>query len=237
MTLTTWPSVVMLLCILGSYCARRYLPVKHLFQTDFGAFMLSVITALLSATAHVVQSKGLNGPAIVQSCVAATLALLAALNPTSAQVASVLARKARTSGSTVAAIAFFCLVGMGLSSCATPGAIALKNCEVGSLPQTEQSVLSCVVSAAAGGGDVQTLITSCGTGLVGTQFNCLVQAVLAWYTGKVPAHGQVDAVTIAAIAHLQVWLNANKGTSCNDSDVNHALRKIDPRMTYASVSQ
>jgi hypothetical protein len=129
---------------------------------------------------------------------------------------------------------FFCLFS---ASCATAGGQAIKTCEVNSLPQTEQGAIACAAAAATGGGDVQSAITACAAGIVPSQFNCLIQGLVAWFKGRIPAHGQADPAYLAATQHLQVWLNSHSSSSCTQKEAEQLSCLFHHRFGYAMASR
>lgn len=131
-----------------------------------------------------------------------------------------------------AALVFLCL----FVSCATPGAQAIKNCEINLLPQTEQAAMACVVSASTSSGDAQAAITACASGIVPSQFNCLIQGVETWWKSTMPAKGEPRPDAVRAITNLEIWQNAHGKTSCNQNDVNQLSKAIWAHVGYASVN-
>lgn len=75
------PALVMLSLVVLSYCARKFLPTTHAFQTPLGALLLAMITAASTAIASAIQANGLNGTTVVQAAVGAVMSLLASSNP------------------------------------------------------------------------------------------------------------------------------------------------------------
>jgi hypothetical protein len=131
-------------------------------------------------------------------------------------------------------LVLFCL---GVSGCGTAGAQAIKKCELNSLPQAEQGAIACAAAAVTSGGDVQSSITACAAGIVPSQFNCLIQGLVTWFKGRIPSHGQADSMTLAAVGHLQVWLNAHGGTACAPTDIERLSTTLTRRFGYAMVDQ
>lgn len=104
------------------------------------------------------------------------------------------------------------LVFLGIGGCATSGGAALGACELGKLPQTIQSAIACAISAAgsAQSGDAQPALDACVGGLGGEQAGCLMGAVLNWFKGTIPAHGQARPETLVAIERIQTWKSRHK---------------------------
>lgn len=79
--LTGWPALAMLACVLVSYALRRFTPSTGRWHTGGGAFVLALVTAVLSATAQAIQAHGLALASIESAAIGAVLSLLATSNP------------------------------------------------------------------------------------------------------------------------------------------------------------
>jgi hypothetical protein len=93
---------------------------------------------------------------------------------------------------------------------------ALGVCELGALPQTTQGAIACALSVAnnstAPGGSTQAALTACVASLGPEQASCVMQAVMSFLKGQVPAHGQASEQTLIAISRVRAYLDAHPVT-------------------------
>lgn len=91
----------------------------------------------------------------------------------------------------------------GFTACASAGSQAIKTCELNALPQTLQGVVGCVATALASQGDWRSEVQTCGEGLLPSQLNCVVSALV---TGGNSGPPRLSLVTVRG----QLWLNEHK---------------------------
>ena len=73
--------MVLLGCTAASYALRKFTPASGFLHTPLGAVAIAALSASLTSIVTVVQTQGLNGPAMAQAAMAAVMSLLATSNP------------------------------------------------------------------------------------------------------------------------------------------------------------
>lgn len=196
----------------GRYLTGRF----NFFHNPIGQTIISLVGAVVGAVAPVVEG-GWNKTAVIAAALGAVVAFVGGAN--SGQAGQNAA--ARAAGATVGPgptitkagvlipLAFSLALLIG---CATPGGRALQKCELNQLPQIEQTAIADVTQiATTGGANWQSQLENVGLSLAPGQLSCIVQAIVAAWTGK---GAELTTERKAAVERLQVYLNAHPATAC-----------------------
>ena len=132
--------------------------------------------------------------------------------------------------------AFIAALGLALPACNTPGGQALKQCELGSLPQTLESVVAEVLAIALNTASVVTDLEGLAGKVGPSQLSCVAQAVEAWLSGKSAATssrlmaGVGESQRQHALELLHLYVTAHPPTACrnvklSDADIDRSISR------------
>lgn len=213
-----WAGVVFLAIAVGAWALRRYSAVPF-FHTQGGAMLFALLNSVATTLTQALVAHGLDLKALAAATGSAVLTLLVVNNPSNTadeQAAKIAMMKAPVSPppppiTKVAAMLPLLFIVFAVSGCPSAGGKALVACELGKLPQTEQSVLTDVTAIAmAGGTNWQSQLEALGLQVGPGQLDCVIAAIVAAWSSS---HGELTPERKAALERLQIYRNAHPSTS------------------------
>lgn len=209
-----WPLLGVGIASLAAYGIRKLSAAYTFFHSGFGAGVLTMLGMVISAVIPVLQSHGLSWTMMAWAAAGAFTSFTATLNPSTTAddppAKSPAARGMDITAKTVLPFLFLPLVAaLALPGCKTAGGKALAACELGQLPQAEQTVIADVTSIiVASGSNWQGQLETIGASLAPGQLNCLLVAIAAAWSSS---HGELSTERTAAVVRINAYLAAHDG--------------------------
>lgn len=193
---------------LAAFLVRKYAPNGHFFQSSFGAFVIALVSGILSAAASAAETHGLSLEALIPAVASFILSLVATGNPSVDSEGK----------SKLASMVPLILLSALTAGCGTLGGQALKNCELQALPSTLNSVTAGVVAVATDPSSAPADFDQLARQVAPTQFTCILQAVLTWVTELTTGQkGQVMQRYQHAKTVLKAYLDSGSSVACSGS--------------------
>lgn len=142
-----WTPLIAVACGAVAYFLRSWTPSDGWLHTGAGHALLVLVAGVLAAIGQAAAAQGLSMATVVAAASGAIGGFIGAGNPSNQGGAGIPPRSSGQSGrASLVVLLVLAALGFGgalaMAGCATPGGVALKNCELGALPAEEQAVLA-----------------------------------------------------------------------------------------------
>jgi len=174
------PMVLMLM----AFALRRFTPTTGFLHTPPGAWLIALVSGVLGAVAHAIQTGGVSTGVVVPAIASFIMSFLATANPSMAPLLA------------------FALLGL-VASCQTAGGQALKACEIGQLKAQAQDAVVTGLNIASNPGSAVSDLEAAALRYLPGQFECAMEALAAWLTKQAPA--TTGEALAAASVTAQSW--------------------------------
>lgn len=214
--------------MLAAFAMRKFAPTGGWLHTLAGATFIAFCTGLLGAIAQAITAHGISTGVIVPAVATFAMSFIATASPVPAEKKEE-ERVVKPAGgfAAVGLLIVLALIGLlGLffaaSGCATAGGQALKACELGQLSSDAGPAIALGQAIAADPSSTVSDLESAAGKFLPSQFECAVQALLAWWASRgAPAvtanalmASSAEAQAIHAKDVLSRYMAAHKPTAC-----------------------